>query len=624
MNFILRQISRRTGAPDFVRTRPLAATEPVIGRGSDCDIQLTDLAVSLRHAVLRPGLPGRVLVEALGTEHFEANDIFVSGAELNLEQSPRLNFGHHVLTLEKGEKDGDVLVVLTEQDNPASQAAASDQKAAFSLKGALFSERRTAWIISLVILALCLALPIGEYLLARNQQRTVATVAVGQWSSGPLSPGHHFLENNCAACHQQAFVPVRDTACLSCHQAGLNRVETASLSLATKKLGSLFAPDPAPDHAPRDRLERAMPPDPNLARRINTWIATAFSHPSNGCASCHTEHVGNGKPSVEKQPVTPDQITRNDCADCHTGLKQRLPDTMIPDAPDWGRHPDFRALVVAGFDGAKPRMARVSLPGSEKSGLKFTHALHLKADGGVQRMAQDLGKAQRYGAQLTCANCHRTDEQGGFVPVQMERDCAACHSLAFARNNGVVQTLPHGHPDKVVAALKTFYGAQPASGAPEMFSRRPGLRGVSRAVPTADRVAGSVRAAFSSGGTCFTCHSVVPPAMPGTLSFDIAPVKLTNRYLPAGSFNHNVPEHRQNSKGAPSCATCHKANTSTNAEDLMLPRIATCSACHGKTKALSATPASAACAGCHGFHSPGEPVTGRRKELARDTLIRTR
>jgi cytochrome c1 len=622
LSFVLRQISRRNGAPDIVRTRALAAAEPVIGRGSDCDIQLTDLAVSLRHAVLRQTAPGRVLVEALGTEHFEANDEFVSRAELNLAQSPRLNFGHHLLTLEKGEKDGDVLVVLTEQDNPASHAAASDQKAAFSLKGALFSQRRTAWIVSLVILALCLALPIGAYLMSRNQQRTVATAAVGQWSSGPLSPGHHFLENNCAACHQQAFVPVRDTACLSCHQAGLNRIESARLSLATKKLGSPFAPDPAPDHAPRDRLERAMPPDPNIGRRINKWIAATFSHPSNGCASCHTEHIGSGKAAAEKQPVTQDQIRRNDCADCHTGLKQRLPDTMIPDAPDWGRHPDFRALVVAGFDGAKPRMARVSLPGGEKSGLKFTHALHLKADGGVQRMAQDLGKAQGYGAQLTCASCHRSDDRGGFVGIEMERDCAACHSLAFARSSGVVQTLPHGEPDKVVAALQTFYAAEPA--APESFARRPGLRGVSRAAPTAERVAGSVRAAFSSGGTCFTCHSVVPPAVPGALSFGIAPVKLTNRYLPFGAFNHNVPEHREDEKGAATCAGCHKAESSAHAEDLILPRIATCSACHGKTRAQTAIPAGADCAGCHGFHSPGQPVTGRRKELARYMLIRTR
>ena len=57
MSFILRRITKRVGAPDIVREKTLAAAEPVVGRGSDCDIQLTDLAVSLRHAVIRMSPP---------------------------------------------------------------------------------------------------------------------------------------------------------------------------------------------------------------------------------------------------------------------------------------------------------------------------------------------------------------------------------------------------------------------------------------------------------------------------------------------------------------------------------------------------------------------------------------
>ena len=69
MSFILRQITQRVGAPDIVREKPLAAAEPVIGRGSDCDIQLSDLAVSLRHAVVKQTAPGKVSVDALGAEN---------------------------------------------------------------------------------------------------------------------------------------------------------------------------------------------------------------------------------------------------------------------------------------------------------------------------------------------------------------------------------------------------------------------------------------------------------------------------------------------------------------------------------------------------------------------------
>ena len=112
MSFILRQISKRVGAPDIVREKPLAAPEPVIGRGSDCDIQLTDLAVSLRHAVLKHSGPGRVTVASLGDQNFEANGKFVHSASLALAESPVLGFGSHVLTLSEGE-NGTVLVLAT-------------------------------------------------------------------------------------------------------------------------------------------------------------------------------------------------------------------------------------------------------------------------------------------------------------------------------------------------------------------------------------------------------------------------------------------------------------------------------------------------------------------------------
>src|SRR5580698_1809152 len=93
VKFVLRQITRRAAGGDIVRTRALAAAEPVIGRGSDCDIVLADLAVSLRHAVLRAAAPGKVIAEALGDAKVEAAGAFVAKAELSLNQTPRLVFG---------------------------------------------------------------------------------------------------------------------------------------------------------------------------------------------------------------------------------------------------------------------------------------------------------------------------------------------------------------------------------------------------------------------------------------------------------------------------------------------------------------------------------------------------
>ncbi|HVW75504.1 MAG TPA: FHA domain-containing protein [Rhizomicrobium sp.] len=626
MSFILRQIAKRVGAPDIVREKAIAAAEPVIGRGSDCDIQLTDLAVSLRHAVIRETAPGRASVESLGVENFEADGKFVHRADLDLAKSPVLVFGHHVLTLTPGE-NGAILVTATGRENVAAADAVSDQKHSFSLKYALFSQRQIAWITTVAILLACLIAPVGLFIIDHNRHQTISSAADRQWSSGPLSPGHHFLEKNCEACHRQAFVSVTDSVCLSCHQADLNKMARRQVVSLTQKLGSPFPPDPAADHAPHDRLMAASPPDPNLARRINSWVATTFSHPNNRCASCHTEHVGTGQAEAGKAPapVTASELKRNDCKDCHTGMRQRLTDTKIPDVPDWSHHPDFRPVITTGFDGDRPRLVKAtftSMP-PEKEGLIFGHDIHLSATGGVARQAMELGKAAGYGAPLTCDNCHRRSQDGGFVPIEMKRDCGQCHSLAFTRRNGVDQLLPHGHPDQVVAALKAYFSNQPPISAnPDAFLGRPGVHGVFTPSQPADYVAANVRDAFEPGGACYGCHVIIMPAHKHSLDYRVAPVKLTSRYLPWGDFNHNISEHHQDANGAPNCDFCHKAKSSTKAEDVMLPKIAECGACHGKTRQESVAAADSDCAECHGFHNPGRATSPRKQELARSALIR--
>jgi hypothetical protein len=629
LSFVLRQITRRAGGGYIVRTRALAPAEPVIGRGSDCDIQLADLAVSLRHAVLRDAGPGRVIVEGLDTARFEANGAFVSRAELAVAQKPKLIFGNHILFLEKGAEADEILITVTAREG--ATAATTDQQGAFSLKAVLFSQRRAAWIGLLAILLLCLALPVGQFFLTHNQARIASDGSARQWSSGPLSPGHHFLEKNCEACHQQAFVAVRDTACLACHQPGLGKVAALQIASEMRGAGSPFAPSPAPDHASPERLLIATPVSADPGQRVQDWFSRTFDHPNNRCASCHTEHVGTGKSPVTGKagappPVTPEELARNDCAGCHATLAQRLPDTKIPNVADWGHHPDFRPLITVSDTGGKPHLERLALSTSplENSGLKFSHQDHLSAKGGVARMAVELGRPQGYGAPLACADCHRPDASAkGFLPIEMTRDCAACHTLAFARTDAGLKMLPHGHPDQVVAALRAYYGLQAgaSSGVNSRFAWRPGMpipTEVRGAPSVEDSVAAGVRAAFAPGGTCYDCHTVIPPSDPRSLAFGIAPVHLTDRYLPDGAFDHSVPEHRQDANGAPTCDTCHKAKESVRAADVLLPRIATCDTCHGKSESQIATAAGSDCAECHGFHDTGSPMPARREALAQD------
>jgi hypothetical protein len=166
--------------------------------------------------------------------------------------------------------------------------------------------------------------------------------------------------------------------------------------------------------------------------------------------------------------------------------------------------------------------------------------------------------------------------------------------------------LTHGHPDQVVAALRAYYESQPQAGNAS-FIRRPG-EAAAPMVSVAERVADGVRQVFQPGGTCSECHTVLAPPTPASLAFGIAPVHLMDRYLPDGAFNHNIKEHREDVRGAPNCESCHKASGSAQAGDLLLPGIASCDTCHGKSKSQVPAAAGTDCAECHGFHDPGSPM----------------
>ena len=78
----------------------------------------------------------------------------------------------------------------------------------------------------------------------------------------------------------------------------------------------------------------------------------------------------------------------------------------------------------------------------------------------------------------------------------------------------------------------------------------------------------------------------------------VMPVTLVSRYMAHGWFNHKP--HAQEK-----CSTCHAAEKSGSATDLLLPGIATCRTCHlGEGSRKAEVPSS--CAMCHTYH----PVAG--------------
>lgn len=577
MSFTVRQIARRAGGGEIVRTRTIAKPALVIGRGADCDVRIADLAVRLHHATIcRIG--AAVRIETLGGAPLQLDGDYIERADLGLDAGAVLRLGGHRLTLTRGALDDAVLTV--ERREAVTRPDLDDEARAFMLAGLLPGQRTSAWLLGLLLLGAFLAWPIGGFLTAPQRAAPTAAMRVAaldgkggvrppvvavaarpdaSWGGGAMSSVHAGFADDCGACHQTAFASVTDGACRACH-------------------------DKLADHAPPARLAAStlpLPPRAALERRV----AHGFGKDAGRCAACHLEHEG---------PAGALRFGRTECAQCHAGLDARLTDTALANASDWRTdHPQFRPAVVV-KPGALPVLRRVSLDAKprEKSGLVFPHAVHLAPAGSVARQAQTLAGRGR----LDCGDCHRADANGiRHKPIVMERDCGACHSLALGGG-----TLPHGEPAAVVRAILASAGGgallparrPPGLAAPTGFAR---ISAEARAGAPARGIA-TARAMFAPGGLCFDCHQVIAPAR--GLDFKIAPVSLGDHYLRQGPFPH--VRHAK----AP-CATCHAAASSRNASDLLIPGIATCRNCHGAAKVAAAK---AECENCHAWH-PGTGVT---------------
>lgn len=574
MTFIVRQISRTADGREIIRPRSFEQAELSIGRNTECDIHLPDLAVTLRHAVIRQTAPSRAEISATAGLPFDVDGRSTERAEIDAQRGANIRIGAHVIAVSR-ETDSDAIVLTVERVGALSDATeAKDEAAVFSLGAALPGKRVMAWSLIAAVLALFLAWPLWSFYTnsqAANRDRPVAFHADEMWSSGKLSLVHAQLENNCKACHAQPGVAVRDTSCVACHDA-------------------------VHDHADPRRLAAARF-EPNAGMKVQMAFKAAFNVPEGRCVDCHTEHQG-----ATAMPVTAQKF----CSDCHAQLKERLTDTTILDASDFGTdHPQFRPAVRTSAE--PPIVQRLSLDARpiEDNGLKFPHSVHLSTTNGVARMAQTMQVEYGFGKSLACADCHVPDPSGTrFRPVSMEQNCQMCHSLAFDRIGGTVRTLRHGDPAQVVADLRAFYrstGPVRPINLDGNARRRPGDfasaatsgRFQFAAATRYGRAVGAIRATFSEGGVCFECHKVVSPAKSGTGTFGIVPVNLPDRYMKKGWFDHAAHQTE-------SCVSCHAAPTSASAGDLLLPKIESCRACHGGETAHKEVKSS--CAMCHDFH----------------------
>ncbi len=576
MSFILRTVTERAGGGEIVREIRIDKDGLLIGRGNDCDVQIPDLAVMLHHAALRR-VENMLEIEAVGDADLQIEGTSIPRRRFDPSQPLAVLFGAHRLQIARGE-DGTVVLTLERIGALSDAADLKDEARVFSLEGTRLGKRSLAWALTLLVIGLFVVWPVAAFLMRDKTPVTVETmgsqarIADISWSSGPLSKAHANLENQCTACHQQPFVAVRDSACQTCHTG-------------------------AHDHAEADRL-RIAEMHGGLWEGANAKLAAAFNLPEGRCTTCHVEHEGD-KGIVNFAPTL--------CADCHNGMSKRLTDTDLRDASDFTRdHPDFRPAIVTAPSFDTPQIRRIALSDkpAENSGLKFPHDLHLSRTNAVARMAETLGTSGGYGAPLDCASCHRPDPTGvRFTGIEMERDCGTCHSLAFAREDGVVRTLRHGDAAQAAAELRDFLTLRGPAAAP-LDLRRPGEGFAGRAALLTQgaranfgkSVNDRIRSIFQPGGACYDCHTVEPPSRAGGLDFRIAPVSLPSRYFDRALFSHADHDTK-----VTECSTCHLAPTSKAASDVLMPGIAVCRDCHVGAQPQKGKVASD-CGSCHEYH----------------------
>ena len=516
----MRVILRRT---ENLGGLPVASDEEVqrdrikIGRGTDQDVQLADMRVTLAHAELHAQGKGWRI------ECRSENPVWVNGrpvVEGPLEVGDALNFGRFRVHLRPPPPGADLLLEVEEHLTSRQVEAARKARVRVSLADTALRKRRWAWTLALLVLLPLFALPVAMRYGAGGDAGASFDRA---WQAGPPSDAHSGFIEDCDSCHQAPFAAVRNDACLACHKQTAHHSDQSQV------------------------LEQGEMMD---AR----------------CGTCHLEHTGRDTLIARSIAL---------CTDCHAKPDERFASAQLPPAGSFdGDHPEFTLSLPAWPEGKRGRVEVAQAPAPrEDSHLTFPHDVHVAAAGVTSpegKRVLDCGDCHRPMAtsfapirmEEHCQSCHQLDfdpdKPGRRLPHRAPGEVAAIILDHYAR-------------------VALTGGVEEASAPPAVrLLRRPGqaLQAEERkvAMEWAEARAQQTMEDVFSRRLCSTCHQVRrtdDPARP----WDVEPVALTATFLAGARFDHSAHDTED-------CARCHDARASKQSADVLVPPLANCRECH--------------------------------------------
>lgn len=595
MIFLIRHRNTATGKVHDVKMSAVAIT---IGSDLDQHLYIPRAQLSGKHALIKMNRGGASLV-TLGGVRTPVNG--EPCRQKPLVVGDEIQLGAQRITVVEAPEGFDFACEVA--TDPLERRATLAESWHRELRPRLFTPRRLAYGLALVIIAVGFLLPYAAYLSGGDSENrqpwTDLITAIGHtqnqawradslWSPGPLLAAHqNAIGNDCTSCHTQAFKPVMDAACANCHNQSDQHFD-ARFSVA----------------APHSSVNGSA-----LAELVTpaTTALTTLGGSTNTmprCESCHKEH--NEPQSII---ATIDTL----CTQCHEDAIAATDGTVTQRATAFNaeEHPEFRYTFLEAITDIEPEVRSPELVSAwrritqtdlgiavENSHLEFSHEIHLQLDEPT----------------LDCASCHQLDvDNEHFVAIDMRDHCAECHTLEF---NG--REIPHGDPALAIRSIEEYFiaryltpGREPDSPARRLPGRLERACEGSDYECAVERAEREIQLQFGTSG-CVTCHRVTAVEntaevgedgwSPLSQSWHVEPVRINRDWYSNARFDHAAHLTQAGQTETELCSGCHLAQTSGLSSDVLIPKTQTCFGCHsdsGRDDRIAID-----CVDCHLHHPP--------------------